>query len=90
MHYIKGTLSLGIKYQQSTNGNILHGRYDVDWTGDKDTRRSTSGYYFILVGGVISWSSKKQAICTIILNKFRIYGFGKGHSRSSLASKIIK
>lgn len=36
--YIKETHILGIKYQQSTNGNILHGYYDVDWAGDKDTR----------------------------------------------------
>lgn len=42
------------------NGNVLYGSSDADWAGDQDTRRSTSGYYFYLAGGVISWGSKKQ------------------------------
>lgn len=60
LRYIKGTLSLGIKYQSIPDGGILHGFSDADWAGDKDTRRSTSGYCFLLAGGVISWGSKKQ------------------------------
>jgi len=32
----------------------------MDWANDKDTRQSTSSYYFILVGGVVTWVSKKQ------------------------------
>jgi hypothetical protein len=52
--YIKGTLTLGIKYQQSPNGDILHGFCDANWVGDKDTCRSTSSYYFLLASGVIS------------------------------------
>lgn len=41
MRYIKGTLTLGIRYQQSTNGNVLYGYSNADWAGDQDTRRST-------------------------------------------------
>jgi hypothetical protein len=36
------------------------GYSDADWAGDIDTRRSTSGYVFLLNGGCISWRSKKQ------------------------------
>lgn len=48
--YIKGTLTLGIKYQKSPQEDILHGYSDADWEGHKNTQRSTSGYCFILVG----------------------------------------
>ena len=36
------------------------GYTDVDWGGDLNERKSTSGYVFLLNNGVISWSSKKQ------------------------------
>lgn len=36
------------------------GHVDADWAGDKDTRRSTTGYIFKLFGGAISWRSKLQ------------------------------
>lgn len=38
----------------------LIGYSDSDFAGDLDTRKSTSGYIFMLNGGPISWSSQKQ------------------------------
>ena len=43
----------------------IHGFVDVDWAGDLDRRRSTSGYVFNLFGGAISWMSKRQAIVAL-------------------------
>ena len=43
----------------------VHGFVDVDWAGDLDQRRSTSGYVFCLFGGAINWMSKKQAIVAL-------------------------
>ncbi len=34
---------------------------NADWVGDFDSKKSTSGHCFTLVGGVVSWSSKRQA-----------------------------
>lgn len=34
---------------------------DFDWAGDKSSRRSTSGFIFMLNGGPVSWCSKRQA-----------------------------
>jgi hypothetical protein len=38
----------------------LHGYIDADWTSDVNDHKSTSGFVFMLAGGAISWSSKKQ------------------------------
>ena len=37
------------------------GYTDADYAGDVDTRRSRTGFVFILFGGAVSWSSKRQA-----------------------------
>ena len=57
--YLKGTADYSLCYQ---GGNLrLIGFTDVDWGGDLDERKSTSGYAFLLSQGAISWSSKKQS-----------------------------
>ena len=38
----------------------LCGFSDADWAANVNDRRSISGYVFMLSGGAISWSSKKQ------------------------------
>ena len=43
----------------------LVGYSDADWGGDLNEQKSTSGYAFLLSGGAISWSSKKQSCITM-------------------------
>ena len=60
MRYLRGTTRLGI-YQSSECSNEVIGYSDVDWAGDINDRKSTSGYIFKLNGGAVSWRSKKQS-----------------------------
>ena len=59
LRYLKGTLDVGIVYRKSDNFELV-GYSDADWAGCVDSRKSTSGYVFMLGGNVISWTSKKQ------------------------------
>ena len=59
MRYLKPTANLGITYK-GKDGLNLKGYSDADWGAGED-RKSISGYVFILAGGAISWSSKKQS-----------------------------
>lgn len=63
MRYLKATIDLCLVYE----GEIepLTGFTDSDWAGDRETRRSTSGYVFNLGSGAISWSSKRQSSTAI-------------------------
>ena len=64
LRYLKGTVSLALKYQKSCSGKLT-GYSDADWGGDQDDRHSTSGNLFILSRGPISWLSKKQSVTAL-------------------------
>jgi hypothetical protein len=63
LRYVAGSASVGIKFGStgSRKGSIgLVGYCDSDFAGDLDSRRSTTGYVFLLNGGVVSWNSRLQ------------------------------
>ena len=65
--YLCGIASYGLCYQGRPGLDTvvdIHGFVDVDWVGDLDRRRSTSGYVFNLFGA-ISWMSKRQAVVAL-------------------------
>ena len=67
-----------LRYLRRTIDHALcyHGGYlrltcynDANWASDKDERKSTSGYAFILGGGVVSWCNKKQSCIALFTMK---------------------
>ena len=58
LRYLRGTVDADLVYRGPLTQ--LEGYTDADWAGDKDTRRSTSGFVFSIGSGAISWSSKRQ------------------------------
>jgi hypothetical protein len=58
--YIKNTLDFGLTYSRDYEISP-YAFVDSDYGGCRDTRRSTSGYVFLMAGGAVSWSSKRQA-----------------------------
>ena len=66
LRYLAGTSDLGITYTSGGPGSgALQGFCDADYAGDVDSRRSTTGYVFVLNGGAISWSSRLQQTVAI-------------------------
>jgi hypothetical protein len=58
LRYLAGSADVGITFLGSKQP--LAAYCDADYAADKDTRRSTTGYVFVLYGGAISWQSKRQ------------------------------
>ena len=61
LRYAQGTKDLMLTYKRSDSLEI-RGYSDADFAGDKDDRKSTTGYVFTLAGGAISWKSSKQSL----------------------------
>lgn len=60
LRYIKGTMNFGIVYRLGSLDTELTGFCDSDWAGDIDTRRSTTGWIYLMNRGPVAWSSRKQ------------------------------
>jgi hypothetical protein len=60
--YLKGTRDFHLTYggPEHIHSTEISIYCDADWASSTD-RKSISGYVFLLAGGAVSWSSKKQA-----------------------------
>ena len=61
MRYLQRTKHYSLTYRRSYQLEIV-GYSDLDFAGCQDSRRSTSGYIYLLAGGAISWKSAKQTL----------------------------
>lgn len=59
LRYMRGSRKRGITYG-GHDKLLVEGYSDSDWAGDKESRKSTSGFIFMLNGGPVSWCSKRQ------------------------------
>jgi hypothetical protein len=55
--YLKGTPNKGLTYKRLAEGLIDYTA--ADWAGDRDIRRSTNGYIFLMQKAPISWRLKR-------------------------------
>jgi hypothetical protein len=62
--YLQGTLQMKLQFCATPSKEVL-GYCDADWGGDFEDRRSTTGFVFMIGGGAISWSSKRQPTITL-------------------------
>ena len=61
MRYLHGTKNYVLKYRHIDNFEVI-GYFGVDFAGCIDSRKSTSGYVFMLASGAMSWRSMKQTL----------------------------
>jgi hypothetical protein len=52
------------------------GYSDSDWAGDRQTRRSTTGYVFKMAGAAVSWKTRKQQTVAMSTNESEYMALG--------------
>jgi Reverse transcriptase (RNA-dependent DNA polymerase)/gag-polypeptide of LTR copia-type len=62
LRYVVNTKDRGITYTYNPDPSHLYpvGYSDSDWGSDLETRRSTTGYVYMMAGGAVSWKTKLQ------------------------------
>ena len=66
LRYLKQTRDLNLTYMYVKNTpEAIIGYSDVDWARDVKDQRTTSGNVFLLGGGAITWSSRKQSLVAL-------------------------
>ncbi|KAH9699198.1 Integrase catalytic domain-containing protein [Citrus sinensis] len=63
LRYIKGTSDVALCYRGSEF--TVRGYVDLDFAGDLDKRKSTTGYVFTLAGAAVSWVLKLQTVVAL-------------------------
>ncbi|KAJ0520490.1 putative RNA-directed DNA polymerase [Helianthus annuus] len=77
IRYLKGTTGHGILFKP--NGHLETQLYtDADWAGDKGDRRSTSGYFTLVGGNLVTWRSKKQKVVALSSAEAEFRGIARG------------
>jgi hypothetical protein len=61
MRYLQGTKGYSLTFKHTDRLEVF-GYTDSDFAGCVDSRKSTSGYIFLLAGRAISWKSSKQTM----------------------------
>ncbi|XP_073026820.1 secreted RxLR effector protein 161-like [Primulina eburnea] len=61
MRNLQGTKDYMLMFRRTGNLEVI-GYSDSDYAGCIDSKKSTSGYIFMLAGGAVSWRSAKQTL----------------------------
>ena len=78
LRYLKGTIHFKLVYQYSSlldgkNNLLVVGYSDSDWASCLDSRRSTTGYVFMIGRNLISWSSRRQKVVSLSSTEAEYY-----------------
>ena len=68
LRYIKGTNNRGILFKKNDHSDLLT-YTDANWVGDRDDRRSTSGYFTLVGGNLVKWRSKKKRLWLYLVQR---------------------
>ena len=64
IRYLKQTPGNRILFRKNGHLNI-EAYTDADWAGNPSDRRSTSGYFTLVGGNLVTWRSKKQKVVAL-------------------------
>nr|GEX53358.1 putative RNA-directed DNA polymerase [Tanacetum cinerariifolium] len=86
--YLKGTTSHGVLFKANGHFNIQIFT-DADSAGDKGNRRSTSGYFSLVGGNLVTWKSKKQKVVSLSSAEAEFRGIAKGPAEALWIRKLV-
>ena len=77
LRYLKATSSKGILFNWNRDLDLV-GYTDADWARDRDDKKSTSEYFTLVGGNLVTWKSKKQKVIALSSAEVEFKGKAKG------------
>ena len=88
LRYLKGTSSRGVFFGKNCHLDLMI-YTDVDWASDRDSRKSTSGYFTVVEGNLVTWRSKKQKVVALSSVEAEFRGVAKGITEIIWLKKLL-
>ncbi|KAJ0444834.1 putative RNA-directed DNA polymerase [Helianthus annuus] len=88
IRYLKGTAGHGVLFQPNNHLRI-QAYTDADWAGDKGDRKSTSGYFTLVGGNLVTWRSKKQKVVALSSAEAEFRGIARGLAEVLWIRKLL-
>ncbi|KAL9994189.1 putative RNA-directed DNA polymerase [Helianthus debilis subsp. tardiflorus] len=88
VRYLKGTVGHGVLFQPNRHLEV-QAYTDADWAGDKKDRRSTSGYFTLVGGNLVTWRSKKQKVVALSSAEAEFRGIARGLAEVLWIHKLL-
>ena len=86
---LQGTKSLSLTYRGDCELKLVS-YTNSDWGGDKETRRSTSGYVFTLAGAPVSWSSRRPSTVALSATKAEYIAAAKATKEAIWIARFLE
>ena len=77
LRYLKGSLGKRVLYRKNGHLNLI-AYTNADCAGDRDDRKSTSGYFTLVGGNLVTQRSKKQKVVALSSAEAEFRGVAKG------------
>lgn len=88
LRYLKSTPGRGIVFRN--NGHLdIQAYTDADWAGNLVDRKSTSGYFTLVGGNLVTWRSKKQKVVALSSAEAEFRGIAKGITEILWIQKLL-
>ncbi|CAK9833101.1 Retrovirus-related Pol polyprotein from transposon TNT 1-94 [Anthophora retusa] len=89
IRYLIGTRDLGIIFGNSGNSFEVKNFTDADYAGCVESRKSQSGFVFLLNGGPVSWSSQRQSVVALSTTEAEYIALAHGIKEAIWLRRIL-
>ena len=77
LRYLKGMSDRGVFFGKNHHLDLV-AYTDADWAGDRGSRISTSRYFILVGGNLVTWRSKKYKVIALSNAEAEFRGVAKG------------
>ena len=88
LRHLKGTSDRGVFFGKNCHLDLI-AYTDADWAGDRNSRKSTFGYFTLVGSNLVTWRSKKLKVVALSSAEVEFRGVAKGITEILWFKKLL-